>query len=99
MDTGTSVDIQPGDGGNDQGQILQDPGNIEATSGQANGSEATGDELFGPSSLPPELEETRRQLVNGFHRKLAEERAQIAEERGRMEAESEPLRQKSDILD
>lgn len=95
METGASVDVQPGNEGSypDSGPI-QDPANIDPTSVQPQEA-GNGDEQLGPSSLPPELEETRKQLLRDYHSKTQK----LAEERGRYLTEKESLAQKAGILD
>lgn len=93
---GASVDVQPDLSGQGFDPTAgQFEGNVENTSDQPQGGEGIGDDEFGTQSLPPELEETRRQLLRSYHQKTQA----LAEERGRIGTELESFRQKADMLD
>lgn len=68
--------------------------NGETTSAQATDEGASGDEKIGPDTLPPELEQTRKQLIRDYHGKTQK----LAEDKLRFEQEVERLRSESGSL-
>src|SRR3990167_835923 len=75
--------------------------NSETTSVQTDGQIVNGDVKLDASNLPPELEETRKQLLRDYHaktQKLSEENKKVSDDRLRFERDLETFKTDSETL-